>query len=825
MGIGRDTIDLLIKLRKSGHLGEPAAVMEVGAQQLSVDFLANQDKLTQLAAAFGIKAPLVLPPPDSSNLAHGEHVRPVADAPPARVFWLWLGFDYATIDLDGNPNSIRLDRRDIWLWLGLDCAAMGSAGSIPIDLNYDKAPPYAAGKYDLVTNFGTTEHIANQLNAFQVIHDLTKPGGIMIHRIPAAGMLTRGLVNCNLKFFWILARSNGYRFLHADLAQSEALDGPPSSIIDLLNTNSPSEAILGFKAGDAGMTLVMEKARNAPFVAPIDPPRAAPMSAIRTPASVNWSATLRRCLGLLNARTLLALASLVIYTFAVLSLQQDRSTRWYVEFDGAFSTALSNVVSCAPLGLVYGPIEHFLTALHDPPMENAGVNTLAARKIATTPRQLTLRLDGNGIGYVIFATMAMKLFGPHIYSAIYFFLLLVGVSAIIYLARFRDQRLLLMPATFTILTVMLITPLATEPAVADQLPIGGVRYFSMAAIMPTLYLIMEFFDARWKATFAPEQPLPGYRRWRLAGRLILMMIQVCLLVFAYLARASAGGFLAAVVAAALIALWLDRHNRARIWRDVGKLGLAATTAAAFVMFLIVSMPHDYWRQGQIFGAFWDRAAESLGISPHWPSPAMRAEFDCTFNKKFPEGLKRGTDDDNKACIWYAENRGKPEAELDQKFFSPDFEAGMRHAVIRAFELDPMDVLLTVIWYKPRQLVDTVQKAFDLRNATVHPVTLLCASLQCLLFLLFIVSGVMVYEKNIFAQWLAFFALGILSIPQYLVAWASLHLCVDIIFFVFSIVVLMFAMPIESLARLYRPQIMELIGARCYRPQERQGAAR
>ena len=153
----------------------------------------------------------------------------------------------------------------------------------------------------------------------------------------------------------------------------------------------------------------------------------------------------------MNARTLLALASLVIYTFAVFSLHQSGTNRWYVEFDGAFSTALSNAVSGAPLGFVYGPIDHFLTALHDPPMENAGVNTLAAQKIATTPRELTLRLDGNGIGYVIFATMAIKLFGPHIHSVVSFFLFLVGVSAVIYVARFRDQRLLLMPANLQFL--------------------------------------------------------------------------------------------------------------------------------------------------------------------------------------------------------------------------------------------------------------------------------------------------------------------------------------------------------------------------------------
>ena len=144
---------------------------------------------------------------------------------------------------------------------------------------------------------------------------------------------------------------------------------------------------------------------------------------------------------------------------------------------------------------------------------------------------------------------------------------------------------------------------------------------------------------------------------------------------------------------------------------------------------------------------------------------------------------------------------------------------MRHAVIRAIELDPVDVLLTEIWYKPRQIVDTVQKAFNFRNATVHRVALVCACLQCLLFLLFIVSGVMIFEKNVFAQWLAFALLGILSIPQYLVAWASLHLCVDIIFSVFSIVVLMFAMPIESLTRLYRPRILEFMTAHRYKKQK------
>jgi hypothetical protein len=34
-------------------------------------------------------------------------------------------------------------------------------------------PPEHKRKYHLVTNFGTTEHVANQIPAMKIIHDLT----------------------------------------------------------------------------------------------------------------------------------------------------------------------------------------------------------------------------------------------------------------------------------------------------------------------------------------------------------------------------------------------------------------------------------------------------------------------------------------------------------------------------------------------------------------------------------------------------------------------------------------------------------------------------
>jgi hypothetical protein len=114
----------------------------------------------------------------------------------------------------------------------------GSEGSIPLDLNYDAAPQEVKGKYDFVTNFGTTEHVANQLNAFEIIHDLTSPGSLMVHALPAQGMLNHGLINYNFKFFWMLARSNDYKIVHADFLHSQEFYGLPDYMIDFLRAAS-----------------------------------------------------------------------------------------------------------------------------------------------------------------------------------------------------------------------------------------------------------------------------------------------------------------------------------------------------------------------------------------------------------------------------------------------------------------------------------------------------------------------------------------------------------------------------------------------------------
>jgi SAM-dependent methyltransferase len=69
--------------------------------------------------------------------------------------------EHVSIDLNGRNGALRLNLAE------------------PIEKwkNY----------FDMVTNYGTTEHVSNQYQVFKNIHNFVKPGGVMIHTIPIVG--------------------------------------------------------------------------------------------------------------------------------------------------------------------------------------------------------------------------------------------------------------------------------------------------------------------------------------------------------------------------------------------------------------------------------------------------------------------------------------------------------------------------------------------------------------------------------------------------------------------------------------------------------------
>jgi len=245
MGLAVATIELLIRLRQDGSMPISGAVVEIGAQQLSNAFLRARDRLEFLGQLFGVTTKLDLPVPGAKPIG----VELLSEtAPLARQFWEWLGFEYASIDINGSPNSI------------------------PLDLNYDVLPDWARRKFDVVTNFGTTEHVANQFNAFKIIHDLTAPGGIMIHAVPAQGWVNHGFLKYDPKWFWMLARSNDYRWLDFDYTSRGQIADLPDNVIEAIAAHRPdiAERKAQYKVMDAGLWATFQKVRDIEFIPPLD---------------------------------------------------------------------------------------------------------------------------------------------------------------------------------------------------------------------------------------------------------------------------------------------------------------------------------------------------------------------------------------------------------------------------------------------------------------------------------------------------------------------------------------------------------------------------
>jgi hypothetical protein len=248
MGICLKDVQLLIKLREGGYLPDRGAVIEVGAQQVSNSVLRSMPDVERLGELFGVRSASPLPRPLPSDINPDGYERQSPAAPAARDLWTWLGCSYASIDIDGSP------------------------GAIPLDLNSASVPPELVGKHHLVTNFGTTEHVANQVNAFKIVHDLTAPDGVMMHTLPTQGAFNHGLVNYNPKFFWALAKANEYRWLYFDMAPDTAPHALPANIVEAVKPFRPeiAEFAATYQVSDCSLWVAFQKRGAAKYAPPMD---------------------------------------------------------------------------------------------------------------------------------------------------------------------------------------------------------------------------------------------------------------------------------------------------------------------------------------------------------------------------------------------------------------------------------------------------------------------------------------------------------------------------------------------------------------------------
>src|SRR5690242_12491998 len=104
MAIGPPDLDVLLRLREQGYIPDRASVIEIGAQQLANSFLEAHQQIESAGRCFRTKSAMSLPMPKPAATVDGGMEHLDAGAPLARDFWLWLGFDYASIDIDGSPG-------------------------------------------------------------------------------------------------------------------------------------------------------------------------------------------------------------------------------------------------------------------------------------------------------------------------------------------------------------------------------------------------------------------------------------------------------------------------------------------------------------------------------------------------------------------------------------------------------------------------------------------------------------------------------------------------------------------------------------------------
>ena len=236
MGMGISDLEYLISLKERGFLAELSCICDIGATQLYLE------KSTAYLSFFinkfaKDKCLHQLPNSELTKIANLGH---------AKKMWEHMGYDYICVDTSSEVDALNLD------------------------LNFDEVPINRRASAQLVMNMGTTEHVANQIQAFKIIHDLTAVDGLMYHNVPFQGYQTHGLVNYTPKFFWMLCRSNEYEFLDFSVQHSELKENIHPDIVLSIKQTGNKVPDGKFVATTAGIRTLLRKKKNAGFVPPFD---------------------------------------------------------------------------------------------------------------------------------------------------------------------------------------------------------------------------------------------------------------------------------------------------------------------------------------------------------------------------------------------------------------------------------------------------------------------------------------------------------------------------------------------------------------------------
>jgi len=179
MAIGSIHIDWLSTLALSSKIPPDAAILDLGPQDLWID----REPLSRVARRHARSAQ------EADGIIEnifGTDPKPKPDAQLA-FYSIFGASSYRSLDL-ADPRS-----------------------EFAFDLNFPL--PESVGKYDVVTNFGTTEHVFNIGQAFENVHNLLKVGGLALHSVPGYAYIDHGFYNVHPTAYLDMAKANEYEIV------------------------------------------------------------------------------------------------------------------------------------------------------------------------------------------------------------------------------------------------------------------------------------------------------------------------------------------------------------------------------------------------------------------------------------------------------------------------------------------------------------------------------------------------------------------------------------------------------------------------------------
>jgi hypothetical protein len=492
---------------------------------------------------------------------------------------------------------------------------------------------------------------------------------------------------------------------------------------------------------------------------------------------------------------LLSVASLLLYAAGVLLLRQDRVPGWALEGAGALPAAASHVLYGTPLGAMNAAVWGKFAYRGETSVQDV-LAEVANKAIPAGPVERTT-FDGGGAGTNVFATIAMWMFGLKISSLVWLYLLMTGVSVGAFALRFHDRRLIVLPIYFLIATIMLLTPLGTSAMAVDQMPIGGQRYFVMATFIPALHIFFDVID---------RNSAVGLRQT--VTNALLLLLQALLLFGALLVRSSAAYVLGVLLAVWIWRLYRDRRQPAQRNALLRNGGVVVCAFSAWFIFVATSLP-AYLQSGRVLGNVWHRAFISFTFHPDWPFGNLRQVYDCT--QYIPEGLNRVTTDRNGHCIWwiYPPNTERPTEEVNTGTYDGEYEKALRQAYFYVIFHYPKQAFELYAYYKSGLIAATLAAAWnalvELPHAPVTNALFVVLLAQFLVFVAFVIS-VARAERTVVDLPLAIFPLFfIASIPQLYVAWAGLWTGTDLVFLMYSCLLLAVLLLVQLVGQAILPR--------------------